>query len=56
MAIKIIQSIERCSNCFTTVQFDSKYDVKMAYETNNGQTSFYHYINCPRCSHKIILK
>lgn len=43
MAITVIPSVERCSECFTTVQFESS-DVQQVANYDN-----YHYITCPCC-------
>lgn len=57
MAITIIPSVERCSECFTTVQFESS-DVQVAdyYDYHNEYDStsiYYHYIVCPYCGNEI---
>ena len=57
MAITVIPSVERCSECFTTVQFESS-DVQVVdcvdYRDVYGSMSiFYHYIVCPECGNEI---
>ena len=57
MAITVIPSVERCSECFTTVQFESS-DVQVAdyvdYRDEYGSMSiYYHYIVCPCCGNEI---
>lgn len=59
MAITVIPSVERCSECFTTVQFESS-DVQVAdydnYHDEYGRMSiYYHYIVCPCCGNEIRL-
>lgn len=59
MAITVIPSAERCSECFTTVQFEPS-DVQVAdyydYHEEYGSTSiYYHYIVCPYCGNEIRL-
>lgn len=53
MAITVIPSVERCSECFTTVQFEpSDVEVEDCNDYRNEYDSisiYYHYIVCPCC-------
>ena len=50
MAITVIPSVVRCSECFTTVQFESS-DVRTMdyYGDYYDDHVYYHYITCPCC-------
>lgn len=52
MAIVVIPSIERCRNCFTTVQFEAN-DVREVHDYDEDNLIYYHYIECPCCDREI---
>lgn len=59
MAITVIPSVERCSECFTTVQFELS-DVQLVDYTDyhdeyGSMCTYYHYIVCPECGNEIRL-
>ncbi len=53
MAITVIPSVERCSECFTTVQFESSDVRTMDYYNYNNEHVCFHYITCPCCGNEI---
>lgn len=55
MAITVIPSVERCSECFTTVQFESSDVLIMDYYNYNDDHVHFHYITCPCCGATISL-
>jgi len=56
MAITVIPSVERCSECFTTVQFESNDVLTMDYYGGYyDEHVYFHYITCPCCGATIRL-
>lgn len=44
-----------CKNCGSTLEYTPS-DVKRDYSTDyTGDRDYYNYINCPSCSHKIVV-
>lgn len=55
MALRVIPTTERCSSCYSTVEFEYTDVVQTNYYDDEGKYICEKYIECPICGNRIIV-